>query len=111
MSEGNKYLFEIAVFLAISARNCIDEPPLYGPFRLLDALSKIIEFPKYAACLQDDPFLKQIKTIVDEKKFLVMHDVDGFKKAADEIVEMFAKELKKRYLHGEKSKSRIITGF
>ena len=95
---GNDYLFEIAVFLATSARGCIDEPPLYGPFRLLDALSKLADLPKYATDLNPDPFLKEIKAIVDEKKFLVMYDVDGFQRAIDEIVEKFAKELKKRYL-------------
>ena len=95
---GNDYLFEVAVFLATSARGCIDEPPLYGPFRLLDALSKLAVFPEYARGLNPDPFLKEIKTIVDEKKFLVMYDVDGFKRAIDEIVEKFAKELQKRYL-------------
>ncbi|MGQ9507556.1 MAG: DUF6092 family protein [Candidatus Bathycorpusculaceae bacterium] len=56
-SNGNDYLFEIAVFLATSARNCIDEPPLYGPFRLLDALNKIAKLPKHAPCLKEDPFL------------------------------------------------------
>jgi len=98
---GNDYLFEIAVFLATSARGCIDEPPLYGPFRLLDALSKLADFPKYATGLNPDLFLNEIKAIVDEKKFLVMYDVDGFKRAIDEIVEKFAKELKKRYLEKE----------
>lgn len=95
---GNDYLFEIAVFLATSAQGCLNEPPLYGPFRLLDALSKLADFPDYAAGLDQDPFLKEIKAIVDEKKFLVMYDVDGFKRAIDEIVERFSKELKKRYL-------------
>lgn len=95
---GNDYLFEIAVFLATSAQGCLNEPPLYGPFRLLDALSKLAEFPDYAPGLAPDPFLKEIKAIVDEKKFLVMYDVEGFKKAIGEIIEKFAKELKARYL-------------
>jgi len=96
--SGNDYLFEIAVFLATSAQGCINEPPLYGPFRLLDALSKLADLPDYVAGLDTDPFLKEIKAIVDEKKFLVMYDVEGFKRAVNEIVEMFAKELKRRYL-------------
>ncbi len=95
---GNDYLFEIAVFLATSAQGCLNEPPLYGPFRLLDALSKLADFPDYAPELDRDPFLKEIKAIVDEKKLLVMYDVEGFKRAIDEIVERFSKELKKRYL-------------
>jgi hypothetical protein len=104
-SNGNDYLFEIAVFLATSARNCIDEPPLYGPFRLLDALSKIADLPKHAPCLKEDPFLQEVKAIVDEKKFLVVYGGEEFKKAIDEVVEMFAKELKKRYLEKAKESS------
>lgn len=96
--SGDDYLFEIAVFLATSALNCIDEPHLYGPLRLLDALSKIADLPKYAPCLKEDPFLQRIKAIVDEKKFLVIYDAEEFKRALNEIVRMFAKELKKRYL-------------
>jgi hypothetical protein len=95
---GNDYFFEIAVFLATSAQGCLNETPLYGPFRLLDALSKLAELPDYATGLAPDPFLKEIKAIVDEKKLLVMYDVEGFKKAIDEIVEKFGRELKARYL-------------
>ncbi|MFX0197903.1 MAG: DUF6092 family protein [Candidatus Hodarchaeota archaeon] len=100
-SKGNEFLFEIAVFLATSARNCIEEPPLYGPFRLLDALSKLVDLPKYAEGLDEDPFLYEIKGIVDEKKYLVMYSVEDFIKAIDEIVDKIAKELKKRYLATE----------
>jgi hypothetical protein len=95
-NTGNEYLFELALFLATSARNCIDEPPLYGPFRLLDALSRLSDFPEHVSGLEDDPFLKKVKTFVDEKKFLVINDVEEFTKAAEELVERFAKELKRR---------------
>ena len=95
---GNDYLFEIAVFLATSAQGCLNEPPLYGPFRLLDALSKLADLPDYAEGLNPDAFLKEIKTIVDEKKFLVMYDEQGFRKTIDELVAKFSKELRKRYL-------------
>jgi hypothetical protein len=96
--NGNDYLFEIALFLVTSAQGCLNEPPLYGPFRLLDAFSRLAEFPDYATELKSDTFLKEMKAIVDEKKFLVMYDVDGFKKAVDEVVKKFAKEAKKRYV-------------
>ena len=95
-NTSNEYLFELALFLAASARNCIDEPPLYGPFRLLDALSRLADLPKHTAGLDEDPFLKEAKAFVDEKKFLVTTDVEGFTRAADELVERFAKELKRR---------------
>ena len=95
-NTSNEYLFELALFLAASARNCIDEPPLYGPFRLLDALSRLADLPKHAPGLGEDPFLEEAKAFVDEKKFLVTTDAEGFRRAADELVERFAKELKRR---------------
>lgn len=95
---GNDYFFEIAAFLATSAQGCLNEPPLYGPFRLLDALSKLAELPDYDRGLTPDPFLKEIKAIIDEKKLLVMYDVEAFRGAIDEIVEKFGRELKARYL-------------
>lgn len=95
-NRGNEYLFELALFLATSARNCIDEPPLYGPFRLLDALSRLADFPEHDDSLDKDPFLKEVKAFVDEKKFLVTSDIEGFTQAADTLVQRFAKELKKR---------------
>ena len=101
-SKGNEYLFELALFLVTSARNCIEEPPLYGPFRLLDALSRLADLPKHTEGLVEDVFLNDVKTFVDEKKFLVTSDAEGFKKAADELVERFAKELKRRYLRDRK---------
>jgi len=95
---GNDYLFELALFLATSAQGCLNEPPLYGPFRLLDALSRLIDLPKYGGELTKDLFLRDLKNFVDSKKFLVMHDVEGFKRAIDEVVMMLTTEAKKRYL-------------
>ncbi len=95
---GNDYLFELALFLATSAQGCLNEPPLYGPFRLIDALSRLVDLPDYGEGLAQDPFLKDLKTFVDSKKFLVMYDVDGFKRAIDEIVMRLTAEAKNRYL-------------
>ncbi len=94
--KGNEYLFELATFLATSARGCIDEPPSYGPFRLIDALSRLIDLPKYSACLSEDKFLKDVKKEVDEKKYLVMSDMKEFHRFLEELVSRFAIELKKR---------------
>lgn len=96
--SGDDYLFEIATFLATSARGCMDEPHLYGPFRLIDALSRLLDLPKYAPCLSEDPFFDQIKKEIDEKKFLVISDVEGFKNFLDHLIRELARELKRRSL-------------
>ncbi|GEM_PF-45221 len=95
---GDDYLFELALFLATSAQGCLNEPPLYGPFRLLDALSRLIDLQEYGGGLTQDPFLRDLKNFVDSKKFLVMYDVEGFKRAIDEVVMRLTTEAKKRYL-------------
>jgi hypothetical protein len=85
-TTGDDYLLELVAFLATSARGCIDEPPVYGPFRLIDALSRLIDLPKYATCLKDDDFLQKIKAEIDEKKFSVTSDTDEFQKMLDSVV-------------------------
>jgi len=95
---GDDYLLELVAFLATSARGCIDEPPLYGPFRLIDALSRLIDLPKYATCLKDDDFLRKIKAEIEEKKYSVMFDTVEFQNMLDNIVLQVTKELKRRSL-------------
>ncbi|MDH5374228.1 MAG: DUF6092 family protein [Candidatus Bathyarchaeota archaeon] len=101
-SNGDKYLFDLAIFLATSASGCVEEPHLYGPFRLIDALSRLIELPKYATCIKEDPFLTKMKSVIDEKKFLVVSDTEAFKAFLDSLVREFAKELKRRSLERRK---------
>ena len=95
---GDDYLLELVAFLATSARGCIDEPPLYGPFRLIDALSRLVDLPKYATSLKDDGFLRKIKAEIEEKKYSVMFDTVEFQNMLDNIVLQVTKELKRRSL-------------
>jgi len=95
---GDDYLLELVAFLATSARGCIDEPPLYGPFRLIDALSRLIDLPKYVTCLKDDDFLHKIKAEIEEKKYSVMFDTEEFQGMLDSIVLQITKELRRRSL-------------
>lgn len=93
---GDDYLLELVAFLATSARGCLDEPPSYGPFRLIDALSRLTDLPKYAICLKDDEFLHKIKADIDEKKFSVMTNIEEFRIMLDSIVSQVTKQLKAR---------------
>lgn len=95
-TEAEEHLFDILIFLVTSTRGCIDEPPLYGPFRLVDALSRLIDLYDRVPGLKKDAFLTEIKAEIDRKKFLVMSDPEGFKKFLDELVRKFTVELKRR---------------
>ena len=95
---GDDYLLELVAFLATSARGCIDEPPIYGPFRLIDALSRLTDLPKYATCLKDDAFLHEIKAEIEEKKCSLIFDTEEFQDMLDSVVLQVTKELKRRSL-------------
>jgi len=94
--SADDHFFEILTFLATSARGCIDEPHLYGSLRLIDALSKLLDLPKYAPCLSQSALFDKIKKEIEEKRFLVVSEVQEFKEFIDKIVQELAKEAKRR---------------
>jgi hypothetical protein len=83
-------LFEHAVYLVASARDCLDEPLIYGPFRMIEGVSRLIDaFP-------EDEFLARQKEMIDREKYEVMADRDRFASWLDEILRQFAAESKRR---------------
>jgi len=83
-------LFEHAVYLVASARDCLDEPLIYGPFRMIEGVSRLIDaFP-------DDEFLARQKAVIDREKYEVMGDRHRFASWLDEILRQFAAESKRR---------------
>jgi hypothetical protein len=83
-------LFEHVLYLVASARDCLDEPLIYGPFRMIEGVSRLIEaFP-------DDAFLDEAKGRIDTEKFEVMADRDRFATWLDELLRQFAAESKRR---------------
>lgn len=86
--------FSLLTFLVVSARNCIEEPKLYGPFRLIDGVSKLIEILEREKMA--DKFLLEVKRKIENKKYSVMSDKGEFIKFLDNLTLNFAEELKKR---------------
>ena len=85
-------LFEHALYLVASARDCIDEPLIYGPLRLVEGVSRVIE------ALPDDEFLQEQKRVIDGEKWQVMGDREQFAAWLDELLRQFAAEAKRRNL-------------
>jgi uncharacterized protein YfeS len=90
-------LFELALFLLISARGCVDEPRIYGSFRLMDALSRLCEVYSKSDKLAPDEFLSKIKEQVDRDKYKSIQSEEEFIKSMDDLVVKFTDELKRRY--------------
>ena len=89
-------VFELLAFLVSSARLCVDEPKLYGTFRLVDAASRLLGFVLQSDQVQDKRSVQQLKDEIDEKKFLMTTYQEGYAKFLDDLTSKVARELKKR---------------
>ncbi|MBN2325123.1 MAG: hypothetical protein JXQ30_15445 [Spirochaetes bacterium] len=88
---------ELFCFISSSARSLVGEPEIYGPFRLVDTLERIIDLLGRQGVL-DDEFLNSEKEKIVEKKFDVMVNRESFIDFLDELVMDFTRELKKEEL-------------
>jgi len=89
-----KGLFELIGYMLTSARGLIDEPPLYGPFRLVDGVSRLCGLLEKEESEYGD-FISQLKAKIDERKFAVITDVETFIDMMDGVVLDYTKRLKK----------------
>jgi len=84
--------FRLATFLVTAARDVIDEPAIYAPFRMVDAVDRLIARPF------DDDFLTEIQPELERDKQKVMSDREGFVAWLDGLAARFAAEAKRRNL-------------
>lgn len=82
--------FRLATFLVTAARDMVDEPAIYGPFRMVDAVDRLI------ARSFDDDFLREIQPELERQKQKVMSDREGFVAWLDDLAARFAREAKRR---------------
>jgi hypothetical protein len=84
--------FRLATFLVTAARDVIDEPAIYAPFRMIDAVDRLI------APVFDDDFLRVIQPELEREKQKVMSDREAFVAWLDELAARFAVEARRRNL-------------
>ncbi len=89
-------LFEVLAFLFSSAHLLVDEPHLYGTFRLIDAASRLMGFALESGQLEDEQFLRGLKEDVDTRKFLLMTDEETYFQLLEDATRRMAKEMKRR---------------
>ncbi len=76
-------------YMVTSARGCVNEPKLYGPYRLLDTTVRLINLLKKYGVSGED--LDNIKKIIESGKDYVMTDVDAFVKTIDHAIDELVK--------------------
>lgn len=92
MTTRDDRAFRLAIFLVTAARDVVDEPAIYGPFRMVDAVDRLM------AGVFDDDFLGEIKPELEREKQKVMSDRDAFVAWLDDLAARFAAEAKRRNL-------------
>jgi nitroreductase len=92
-----EHIFELALFLLTAARGCVEEPQIYGPLRLLDAIGRLVDLYSKTDLLKRDEFLIEARKKVDEGMDRVMVSNEEFVKFMDEMVRSFTDEMIKRY--------------
>ena len=83
--------FRMALYLVASARDCLEEPLIYGPFRMIEGVSRLLT--DYAPM---DDFLAEMKVQIDQQKYNVMADRDAFGRWLDELLARFGAEAARR---------------
>jgi steroid delta-isomerase-like uncharacterized protein len=86
--------FEVSVYLMSCARDCLDEPPLFGPRRMVEAAARLVTG-------ESDPALQRLGARIDERRgALLGMDRDEFAVWLDEVVGDLADETLRRELDG-----------
>lgn len=78
-------VFELVGYMVTSGRNLLNETPLYGPFRLVDAASRLISILEEEGIGSDR--LQAMRTEIDAGKYSVMSDVEEFESFLDSLVD------------------------
>lgn len=85
-------LFDLICYMLVSARNLDQEKKMYGPLRLVEAASKLIEIlEKNGIC---DEFLSQVRTIIESNKYKLMADKEEFVSFLDDLALKMVVKLK-----------------
>lgn len=72
-------------YMITSARGCVDEPKLYGPFRLVDSMSRWFHLLQENGLI-DDKGLAEVINLVDQGKYACMTDEAQFVSMLDHAV-------------------------
>lgn len=90
LDEG---LFELIGYLLTSARGLLDEPAEYGPFRLVEAVSRLSGLMAEGGSRHEE-FLRRMQRTVDEGKLSLMTDPQAFTRLLDQAVIEYTRRLK-----------------
>jgi hypothetical protein len=93
-------LFELVLYLVSCARLSLDEPPIYGSYRLLEGASRLIGTAEEVWGSGVDELLLQAREIIEREKLRMIEDHDGYRETVDLLVRDLAAEAARRNVEG-----------
>src|SRR5437588_365817 len=90
--------------LAARARDCLGEPVIDGPVRMIEGVSRMLEGQA------SDGFLTEMKAAIDREKYSVMADRAAFARWVDDLLRDFAAEAGRRNAPAFKPAAPAIEG-
>lgn len=90
-SKFDKEIFELICYMVVSARNLVHETKMYGPFRLIDACSRLVTIVEEKG--SSNEFLGRVKSEIEANKYKVISDQEGFVAFLDNLILDLVKRL------------------
>jgi len=83
--EEFKYeIVKLVTYMIVSAKGLVIEPKLYGPLRLIDSVSRLIDILNKRGLATKE--LLELKRKIDERKMVLMSSKKEFIKLLNELV-------------------------
>ena len=94
------HLFDIILYLVTCARLSLDEPAIYGSFRLIEGACRLIDAVERLPGFEPDDFLRDQRESIDREKSRTVDDQAGYEAWLTELATRFASERVRRSLAG-----------
>jgi hypothetical protein len=86
-------VFELISYMTVSARNLIEEPARYGPFRLVDSASRLIDILKSQGLASER--LDGLQAKIEGGKYSAMGPEEEYKAFLEGLVSYLVEEIGK----------------
>ena len=90
-------LFELVAYLVACSRLTLDEPQIYGSFRLIEAVVRLVEAAE-AIGVEVDAEIIAARDSINREKMRMIEDHDGYRAWLDGLLGEVAREATRRNL-------------
>lgn len=98
-SRTHDAVFALVLYLVSCARLSLDEPVVYGSFRLIEGAARLIEDAPLFGAGEDD-FLRRCREEIEREKIRMIDDASGYRAWLDDLLRRVAAEATRRNLAG-----------